>query len=85
MKHFRPDYNQRIQDSANIIPSDEPVFLMRAQDMHMPAMLLEYRDRLKMEGASLRDLKQIDEIYTATIVWQREHGHKTPDAPVHHE
>jgi len=32
MKHARKDYNERIQDSANIIPEDEPVFLIRAQD-----------------------------------------------------
>lgn len=31
MKHARPDYN-RIQDPENKIPSDEPVFLLRAQD-----------------------------------------------------
>lgn len=31
MKHAREDYN-RIQDPAGIIPDDEPVFLLRAQD-----------------------------------------------------
>jgi len=31
MKHARPDYN-RFQDPAEIIPDDEPVFLLRAQD-----------------------------------------------------
>jgi hypothetical protein len=31
MKHAREDY-QRIQDPSNIIPSDEPVFLIRGQD-----------------------------------------------------
>ena len=31
MKHARSDYN-RIQDPANKIPADEPVFLIRAQD-----------------------------------------------------
>jgi hypothetical protein len=31
MKHARKDYN-RIQDPANLIPADEPVFLLRAQD-----------------------------------------------------
>lgn len=31
MKHARDDYN-RIQDPANKIPEDEPVFLIRAQD-----------------------------------------------------
>lgn len=31
MKHAREDYN-RIQDPAGLIPDDEPVFLLRAQD-----------------------------------------------------
>lgn len=33
MKHGRKDYNERLQDSCSIIPDDEPVFLLRAQDM----------------------------------------------------
>lgn len=32
MKHARPDYD-RIQDPAGLIPADEPVFLLRGQDM----------------------------------------------------
>jgi hypothetical protein len=32
MIHARQDYNERIQDAANEIPADEPVFLIRAQD-----------------------------------------------------
>lgn len=31
MLHARADYN-RIQDPAGLIPEDEPVFLLRAQD-----------------------------------------------------
>jgi hypothetical protein len=31
MLHARKDYN-RIQDPAGLIPADEPVFLLRAQD-----------------------------------------------------
>lgn len=31
MLHARDDYN-RIQDPAGLIPEDEPVFLVRAQD-----------------------------------------------------
>lgn len=32
MKHARPDY-MRIQDPAGEIPADEPVFLIRGQDI----------------------------------------------------
>ena len=32
MLHARNDYNERIQDSAKLIPDEEPVFLIRGQD-----------------------------------------------------
>lgn len=32
MKHARDDYSERIVDMDDEIPSDEPVFLIRAQD-----------------------------------------------------
>lgn len=32
MLHGLQKYNERIQDSKGIIPADEPVFLLRAQD-----------------------------------------------------
>lgn len=44
MLHARADYNERIQDTAGKIPSDEPVFLLRGQDVHAPAILDAYAD-----------------------------------------
>jgi hypothetical protein len=41
MRHIREDYN-RIQDPADLIPEDEPVFLFRGQDMLAPAVLRYY-------------------------------------------
>ena len=35
MKHSREDYD-RIQDPENKIPKDEPVFLLRGQDISSP-------------------------------------------------
>jgi hypothetical protein len=32
MRHGRADYNDQIQAPAHLIPIDEPVFLLRAQD-----------------------------------------------------
>lgn len=32
MLHARPDYQDRIQDSAKLIPEAEPIFFLRAQD-----------------------------------------------------
>ena len=42
MLHARKDYNRRVQDSENIIPEDEPVFLIRGQDIHAPIILEIY-------------------------------------------
>ena len=47
MLHARQDYNNRIQDAANIIPADEPVFLLRGQDALAPGILIEYANRLE--------------------------------------
>lgn len=51
MKHARADYNERIQDSANLIPEDEPVFLFRAQDALAPVALDEYARVVEAELA----------------------------------
>jgi hypothetical protein len=39
MLHARKSYNERVQDSAGIIPMDEPVFLLRGQDVLAPVLL----------------------------------------------
>lgn len=44
MKHARDDYN-RIQDPAGKIPEDEPVFLIRGQDISAPATLRYWADQ----------------------------------------
>jgi hypothetical protein len=46
MFHAWGDYNERIQDKANGIPADEPVFLLRAQDNLMLPTLVYYLGRL---------------------------------------
>lgn len=49
MKHARPDYN-RIQDPLGKIPDDEPVFLLRAQDLIAAGIVQEYAFRAKNLG-----------------------------------
>jgi hypothetical protein len=39
MKHARADYQRRIVDVDGIIPAEEPVFLIRAQD-HVGALVV---------------------------------------------
>ena len=41
MKHARDDYN-RIQDPDGLIPDDEPVFIIRGQDISAPDALEEW-------------------------------------------
>jgi hypothetical protein len=49
MKHARGDYN-RIQDPENLIPEDEPVFLIRGQDKIGPDVLRYYAFRNEKVG-----------------------------------
>lgn len=39
MLHARPDYQDRIQDADGLIPDDEPVFILRAQDKTASAVV----------------------------------------------
>lgn len=78
MKHAREDYN-RIQDPEGKIPENEPVFLIRGQDLAAPATLYAYAVFAAKNGAS-------DDLITATLQqarrmekWQREVARKTPD------
>ncbi len=51
MKHARPDY-ARIQDPHGLIPADEPVFLLRGQDLAAPSAVRAWARRAKEIGAS---------------------------------
>lgn len=79
MLHARQDYNNRVQDSANIIPADEPVFLLRGQDKYAPALLLEYYKYIvdKDEDMAITVLKHAH----AMIDWQMNIKGKIPDMP----
>lgn len=52
MRHARTDYNVRIQDSENIIPADEPVFLIRGTDIVGPITIEAWADFAEKSGAS---------------------------------
>lgn len=57
MKHARPDYTERIQDSAGLIPDDEPVLLIRGQDRAaVPCMIAWIAAYLEAGGADLNML-----------------------------
>lgn len=78
MKHAREDYN-RFQDPANLIPENEPVFLIRGQDL-AAIPVLRYYIMTAIEVGAKQDL--IDTIYRhikLTEEWQRNIARKTPD------
>ena len=81
MLHAREDYNQRIQDSANLIPPDEPVFLLRGHDPQLPLILLNYLYDLKSRKHDPRVIKALENHLEVIMSWQKTHVTKMPDIP----
>ena len=81
MKHARKDYNQRIQDSANIIPADEPVFLLRAKDQVAASTVRTWAHQHRLNGGS--DLVYVMVMRHADLMeaWGQKHGTKLADVP----
>jgi hypothetical protein len=78
MKHARPDYN-RIQDPHNIIPEDEPVFLIRGKDKVAPFAVDAWADIAEAAGARPNIVNAARRQAQAMRDWQAEHGNQTPD------
>jgi hypothetical protein len=80
MKHARTDY-ARIQDPAGKIPEDEPVFLIRAQDVAGPTAVLCWANVAEREGAS-KEIVEAARLQAARMhTWQMQRGSKVPDLP----
>ncbi len=75
MKHARQDYD-RIQDPAMLIPKDEPVFLLRAQDTCAAATVDFWANMAMNSGASYEIVKLAREQAKRMANWRK---HKTPD------
>lgn len=80
MKHARKDYN-RIQDPENKIPMDEPVFLLRGQDMFAPMLLLEWAKQLRLHEGDPEMAKIVENHAQEMIEWQKNNRCKIPDLP----
>lgn len=78
MKFTREDYNQRIIDTAGKIPDDEPVFLLRAQDVHAPETLIHYT-KLLIEAGNIEMAEELRAHARKMIVWQKSVRVHTPD------
>ena len=81
MLHARSDYNERIQDAAELIPADEPVFLIRAQDVVSADAVRAWAHLHRINGGS-------DVVYEAVMrhaalmeMWGKEHVTKHADVP----
>lgn len=78
MLHAREDYN-RIQDPEGKIPEDEPVFLLRAQDVNAPEVVENWAFANELRGGD----PKLSELARAHAVrmreWQHLHGCKAPD------
>ena len=77
MKHARPDY-QRIQDPAEKIPADEPVFLLRGQDHAAAHAVRYYADILEAWGCDPELVRLSREQADAMEAWPTK---KMPDGP----
>ncbi len=78
MIHARDDYN-RIQDPAEKIPKDEPVFLLRAKDKAAPAAVRAWAELHRLGGGdSLLSQMAMDHAELMEE-WQVENGMKSAD------
>ena len=71
MQHLRADYNERIQDNANVIPADEPVFLLRGQDIFAPALILDWAKQLRLAGGDPEHARKVEDWAQEMINWQK--------------
>ncbi len=80
MLHARKDYNRRIQDCDVVIPAQEPVFMLRGQDVHAPLMLDIYAHLVAQSlEVDLDIVRNTREQAKAMRAWQEEHVCKSPD------
>jgi len=80
MLHARNDYNKRIQDSEGIIPTDEPVFLLRGQDIFAPVILNIYATLVKQSALPDENIvRNVEEHAEIMRNWHLNHKRKHPD------
>jgi len=78
MIHARKDY-AHIQDPSGKIPEDEPVFLIRGQDVLGPVTLEFWANKLKQRGGDPKMEKMVRDHADAMMDWQNKNTCKLPD------
>ena len=81
MIHAREDYTRRIQDAAGLIPYDEPVLLIRGQDVCALPVLDSWLLHATAAGADDDVLRTVAEHRERIVAWQFDHETKVPDLP----
>jgi len=77
MKHSREDY-MHIQDPKGLIPEDEPVFLLRAQDVAAPFAVRSWAQRVDQLGGDRKLVNAALEFANEMEAWPVK---KIPDYP----
>jgi len=81
MRHAREDYNARIVDLQEGIPEEEPVFVIRGQDVCAPETLDRYADLAEVVGAGPAFVSAVRAHADRMREWQRTVARKVPDLP----
>ena len=71
MIHARNDYNNRVVDLEEKIPEDEPVFLLRGQDIFTETMLNKYANLLEQANGDPKIVKQIRDHVILVRNWKK--------------
>jgi len=80
MRHGRTDYQQRIVDTAGLIPENEPVFLLRGKDAAAPETVRAYAEAARRRGAeAVADNALL--VAREMETYQLTAGSKPPDMP----
>jgi hypothetical protein len=81
MRHARSDYDP-IQDPRGLIPEDEPVFLLRGQDMTAPTVMWYWAQVAQHQGADSKIVLRVLDWAREVERYQQENGiAKVPDLP----
>ncbi len=81
MKHARSDYDLIQDPRQNGIPEDEPVFLLRAQDICSPDIVMDWAQKAEDMGASSEIVKLARDQAVAMLNWGEKHKRQIPDLP----
>lgn len=80
MKHARQDYN-RIQDPTGKIPANEPVFLLRGQDICATFAIQAWAEEAEKRGADPEIIRKARTWAAEMITYQANVKSKLPDCP----